>query len=49
VIIAKNPERESIVSERGSIAIGSRIGLKVAADWPLRFGLKNSQFLSKKF
>jgi len=49
VIIAKNPDRESIVSELGSIAIGPRIGLKVAADWPLRFGLKDSEFLSKKF
>jgi len=49
VIVAKNTEREMIVSELGSIAVGPRIGLKVAADWPLRFGLKNSEFLSKKF
>lgn len=49
VIITKNPERESMVAGLGSIAIGPRIGLKVAADWPLRFGLKDSEFLSKKF
>lgn len=49
VIIAKNPDRESIVAESGSIAVGPRIGLKVAVDWPLRFGLKDSEYLSKKF
>lgn len=49
VIVAKNPDRESIVAELGSIAIGPRIGLKVAADWPLRFGLRQSEFLSRKF
>ncbi|MEO6908540.1 MAG: DNA-3-methyladenine glycosylase [Abditibacteriaceae bacterium] len=49
VIIAKNSNREFLVAELGSIAIGPRIGLKVAADWPLRFGLRNSEFLSRKF
>lgn len=49
VIVAKNPDRESITLDPGSIAVGPRIGLKVATDWPLRFGLKNSEFLSRKF
>ena len=49
VIIAKNPDRESFVADLGPIAIGPRIGLKVAADWPLRFGLRDSEYLSKKF
>jgi len=49
VIIAKNPERESIIADPGSIAIGPRIGLNVAADWPLRFGLSHNEFLSRKF
>jgi DNA-3-methyladenine glycosylase len=49
VIVAENPDRESLLSEQGSIVVGPRIGLNVAADWPLRFGLKKSEFLSRKF
>lgn len=49
VIIAQNPDRESLLLQQELIVVGPRIGLKVAVDWPLRFGLKKSEFLSRKF
>jgi len=49
VVVAKNPQRESYIAQQDQIVCGPRIGLKVAVDWPLRFGLKNSEFLSRKF
>jgi len=49
VIIASNPNRGSLITQHSDISIGPRIGLNVAADWPLRFGLNNNEFLSRKF
>lgn len=49
VIVARNPEREIAIKKTGPIVCGPRIGLRVAEDWPLRFGLNRSEFLSRKF
>lgn len=49
VIIAKNPERDELLEREGGMVVGPRIGLNVAADWPLRFGIRDNKFLSRKF
>ena len=46
VVIAANPDREEYVSHRPVLRT-TRIGLSVAADWPLRWFLQHSPFVSK--
>ena len=48
VFIAKNPEVKSFRRRFGPKITTTRIGLNVAADWPLRFYLHGSHFVSKR-
>jgi len=46
IIIAVNPDREDYLSHRPARRT-TRIGLNIAADWPLRWYLQYSEFVSK--
>ena len=48
VFIAENPELKSFRRRLGPRITTTRIGLNVAVDWPLRFYLQGSPFVSKK-
>ena len=48
VFIAENPAIRACRRRLGPRIITARIGLTQAADWPLRFCLANSPFLSRK-
>jgi len=48
LFIAQNPERESHLETMGPLVTTTRIGLTKAADWPLRFYLGRSKFVSRK-
>ena len=48
VFIAENPEVKSFRRRFGPRITTTRIGLNVAADWPLRFYLAKSPFVSRK-
>jgi DNA-3-methyladenine glycosylase len=49
VSLQRGPLRimEGTTPKRGAIAQGPRIGIAQAADWPLRFYLKNSPWVSR--
>jgi DNA-3-methyladenine glycosylase len=44
--IARNPERDAVLSRLGPVVITPRVGITKAADWPLRFYLKASAYVS---
>jgi DNA-3-methyladenine glycosylase len=46
--IATNPDREAFLTERGPMITSTRVGISRAADWPLRFYLKESRWVSRK-
>jgi DNA-3-methyladenine glycosylase len=48
LLIAENPELRKFRRQRGPVITTTRIGLTQAADWPLRFYLEKSPFVSKK-
>jgi DNA-3-methyladenine glycosylase len=48
VFVAENPEIRKLRRIHGPVVTASRIGINVAADWPLRFYLAGSHFLSRK-
>jgi DNA-3-methyladenine glycosylase len=48
VFIAENPELKSFRRRLGPRITTTRIGLNVAADWPLRYYLTKSPFVSRK-
>ncbi len=48
LFIAKNPTLELFRKERGPVITTTRIGITKAAEWPLRFYLDESPFVSKR-
>lgn len=48
LIIAHNPNREEFLKSRGPTIQTTRIGLSLAADWPLRWILSGSKSVSRR-
>jgi DNA-3-methyladenine glycosylase len=48
IFIAENPERKRLLKVLGPIATTTRIGITRAADWPLRFFLGGSRYVSRR-
>ena len=48
LFIAENPNRAKFCEEAGPLVTTTRIGIVKAADWPLRFYLDRSRYISKK-
>ncbi len=48
LFIACNPQREQFIEENAPLITTMRIGITQAADWPLRFYLDGSEFVSKR-
>jgi DNA-3-methyladenine glycosylase len=48
LVIARNPDRDAFLREKGPEVQTTRIGLTKAADWPLRWILAGSQAISRR-
>lgn len=48
VFIAENPERHRWLKQLGPLVKTVRVGITQAADWPLRFYLAQSEFVSRR-
>ena len=48
IFIARNPARERVLDALGPVTTTTRIGLSKAADWPLRFYLGGSRYVSRR-
>ncbi len=48
LFIAENPQREAFLAAHAPLVTTTRIGITQAADWPLRFYLGGSNFVSKR-
>lgn len=48
VLIARNPKRAKDVATLGPVMTAARIGITQAAEWPLRFFLAASEFVSRR-
>jgi DNA-3-methyladenine glycosylase len=48
LFIARNPQHEEVCEAHSPIVTTTRIGITLAADWPLRFYLDGSKFVSKR-
>jgi DNA-3-methyladenine glycosylase len=48
LFLANNPQRKQVVRETGPVVTSSRIGIRAAADWPLRFYLGENHWVSRR-
>jgi DNA-3-methyladenine glycosylase len=48
VFVACNPARERLLVDRGPMIRTTRIGIRQAADWPLRFYIGGSEYVSRR-
>src|SRR5439155_22204766 len=48
LFLARNPRRAQLPRELGPVIQGRRVGLTRAADWPLRFYLHGSHWVSRR-
>ena len=48
LFIARNPDRSTLITQRAPVIQTTRIGLSQAADWPLRWYLGGSDYISKR-
>jgi len=46
--IAENAERGRVLAEIGPVLTTTRVGISQASDWPLRFYLERSAFISRR-